>query len=283
MQRTKIEWATHVWNPTSGCSTNCPYCYAAAMARRFKRSFEPTCHPEKLDEPLRLKKPARIFVDSAGDLFDPWIPCEFIEQVFNVMSNSPQHTYQVLTKQPGKMLAFIKAYCETLPRLVKRGIIPAPNVQLGVSVTNQRDADERIPLLLRTPAAVRFVSVEPMLGPVDLGEVNYSDLLRETMRDFVRFCNERNPKKPQQDPDNGAAAITNEAVLNVLTGEWFDGWDGGSDGKKLNWVIVGGLTPKPAHKPEWVQSLINQCRMAGVPLFLKDNLRWAEEIKEYPR
>lgn len=158
MQRTKIEWATHVWNPTSGCSFGCEWCYARRIAHRFKRSFAPTCHPEKLDEPWHVRKPARIFVDSAGDLFDPVIPPGFIQEVFWSMSDYDQHAYFILTKRPDLMGYFLRTW----------GMPPLPNVWLGVSVTNQADADERIPLLLQTPAARRFVSAEPFLGRVDL-------------------------------------------------------------------------------------------------------------------
>src|SRR3990172_9373734 len=163
MQRTDIEWCTHVWNPTTSCSFGCPWCYARVMAHRFKRSFPPPCHPERLDQPFRRMKPARIFVDSAGDLFDPAIPREFIQKVLLQTLFACEHSYFVLTKRAKEMqerIAWVQSqYVVPWPR---------PNVWAGVSVTNQPDADERIPLLVATPAAHRFVSFEPLLGPVDM-------------------------------------------------------------------------------------------------------------------
>lgn len=160
LRRTTIEWATHVWNPTTGCSHGCEWCYARRIAHRFHRSFEPQIHPERLDQPLHLRKPARIFVDSAGDLFDPAIPFSFIERVYHIMAFAKHHTFFILTKQPH----FAKHFYDcTMDHAFRKGL---RNVWLGVSVTNQPDADEQIRLLQETPAAHRFVSVEPILGPI---------------------------------------------------------------------------------------------------------------------
>ena len=125
------------------------------------------CHPERLDQPLHWKKPRKVFVNSMSDLFHPDVPDEFICSVFDVMYEAKQHTFQVLTKRPERMRDFIAGTSGA-----GWNAEPIPNVWLGVSVENQETADERIPLLLDTPAAVRFVSAEPLLGYVDLREAH---------------------------------------------------------------------------------------------------------------
>jgi protein gp37 len=216
-----IEWTDRTWNPTRGCtrvSEGCRNCYAERQAIRqsgpgggyegLVASHEGGPRwtgkvrfvAEKLAEPLRWKKPARVFVNSMSDLFHEGLSNEEIAAVFAVMALAPQHTFQVLTKRPARVLAWF-AWASSRPAhdgvgqggtlhpfqvladasggLVTVGALyaqrgggpapwPLPNVWLGVSVENQKAADERIPLLLQTPAAVRFLSVEPMLGPVDL-------------------------------------------------------------------------------------------------------------------
>lgn len=202
---TKAPGAT--WNPVKGCtrvSEGCRNCYAERMAARFSKACgypangnipEPfhgfatmtstgprwtgkvALDEKKLDLPLRWKKPRRIFVNSMSDLFHEGLPDKTIDQVFAVMALCPQHTFMVLTKRAQRMEHWfsrvttermINAIWATPSARSYLGGWPLPNVWLGVSVENQATADERIPLLLRIPAAVRFVSVEPMLGPVDL-------------------------------------------------------------------------------------------------------------------
>lgn len=173
MADTKIEWATKSWNPVRGCSIvskGCKNCYAMRQAHRFSGpggAYEGLTKltnggpvwtgdiklvPEKLQEPLRWKKPERIFVNSMSDLFHKDVPDHFIGWVFGVMAGAPQHIFQVLTKRPERM----RDYCRDIETL--------PNVWLGVSIENQDTADERIPLLLKTPAAVRWLSCEPLLS-----------------------------------------------------------------------------------------------------------------------
>jgi len=168
MIKTRIETFDYSWNPTSGCSLGCSYCYARRIAHRFKQSFEPTCHPERLAQPARVRKPSRIFVDSAGDLFDPSIPFTFIRRVFAEMRMNQQHTFYVLTKRAGRMLEFMTVL-EASMNHRPFSYLPQRHIWVGVSVTNQADADERIPLLLQTPAAHRFISFEPLLSEVDAG------------------------------------------------------------------------------------------------------------------
>ncbi len=174
----RIEWTDATWNPVTGCtkvSQGCKNCYAERDWARLVhlpayhgRAFtDVECHPERLDQPSRWKRPRRVFVNSMSDIFHPAVPFEFIEQVHDVIRECAQHIFQILTKRPDRMLAFWKwrkavylanAYTSTPPR----------NAWYGVSVEDQLTADERIPLLLQTPAAVRWISAEPLLGPVSL-------------------------------------------------------------------------------------------------------------------
>lgn len=175
---TKIEWTQETWNPVTGCtkvSEGCRNCYAERMARRLAgrygypeapHHFDVTLHPDKLEQPLRWKKPRTVFVCSMSDFFHESVSDEFIYRVFRIMEQCPQHTFQILTKRPLRMMIYLEYYqnrlCpESFPDVF-------PNVWLGVSVENQKTADERIPLLLQTPAAVRFVSYEPALAAVKL-------------------------------------------------------------------------------------------------------------------
>ena len=177
---TKIEWTDETWNPITGCkkvSDGCKNCYAERMAKRLAGRygypaddpFKPTLHEDKLDVPLKWKKPRRIFVCSMGDLFHEDVHRETILRVWKTMAESPQHTFQVLTKRPERMMYILEQWMHPALRLsLVDHTWPLPNVWLGVTAENQETADQRIPILLNTPAAVRFVSCEPLLGPVDL-------------------------------------------------------------------------------------------------------------------
>lgn len=182
---TKIEWCDETWNPTRGCSRvspGCTNCYAERQARRHagkNGAYEGLLHSTgvwnggitlvegALDLPERWLRPRRIFVDSMSDLFHERVPFEFIDKVFETMITTPRHTYQVLTKRPERMLEYMSS-SDTWPRRVTIDKLPPPNVWLGVSVEDQERAEERIPLLLQTPATLRFLSCEPLLGPLDL-------------------------------------------------------------------------------------------------------------------
>jgi protein gp37 len=164
MAATKIEWTDVTWNPIRGCtkiSPGCKHCYAERFAERFRgvpghpfeQGFDLRLVTEKLDEPLRVKKPQRIFVNSMSDLFHEEVPVEYIRQVFDVMNQANWHQYQVLTKR-----------AERLENL--NGVINwAPNIWMGVSVENS-DYVWRIDHLRRTNAHVKFLSIEPLLGPI---------------------------------------------------------------------------------------------------------------------
>jgi protein gp37 len=200
MNRTSIEWTAGedgtpgaTWNPVSGCSKiskGCDHCYAASIARRFAgtpaypNGFDVTLHPDRLDLPLRWKKPKRIFVNSTSDLFHHDIPDGFIGDVWNTMALAEQHTFLILTKRPARARTLLSKWaadgwywrrsdmmwCGPLPG-------PLPNVMLGVSVEDQWTAERRIPHVLATPATVRFVSAEPLLGPIDLIHLPRPDLV----------------------------------------------------------------------------------------------------------
>ena len=185
--KTKIEWCDKTWNPVTGCtkiSEGCRNCYAARMAKRLAGRcgysatdpFKVTLHEDKLGYPKTIEKPSRIFVNSMGDLFHEGVPRSIIDNVFLAMHKNNQHTYLILTKRAFRMWGYISSFRKRDSGFYHRSDRetwgfsewPLPNVWLGVTAENQEMADERIPLLLETPAAVRFVSIEPMLGPVNL-------------------------------------------------------------------------------------------------------------------
>lgn len=175
--KSAIEWTDATWNPVTGCTEvtpGCDNCYAKTFAERwrgtpghyFEQGFDVVLRPDKLTLPLTWRKPRRVFVNSMSDLFHKDVPDEFIARVFAIMSQTPQHTYQVLTKRHGRMRSLLNAKREEWSAFT--GPWPLPNVWLGVSVEDQDRANLRIPALIDTPAAVRWLSCEPLLGPVDL-------------------------------------------------------------------------------------------------------------------
>jgi len=269
MTKTKIEWADEVWNPMVGCtklSIGCQNCYAERMFNRFHRwpvypahekFSDVRCYPERLDQPLHWKKPRRVFVDSMSDLFHEDVPSLFIYKIFDVIASTPKHIYLILTKRPERMCDFVNRirYIETeeLTHLISPSCsyspykindpISIPNLWLGVSVENQATADYRIPLLLQTPAAVRFVSVEPMLEEINLLQINASDkdeccILFPLAGEFT--CDGRNEPLPIR-------------------------------GGGIRWVICGCESGPDARsmKMSWAAYLKHQCVFAGVPFFLK--------------
>lgn len=172
MRTTKIEWTERTWNPVTGCtkiSAGCEHCYAETMARRlyamgnpkYHNGFQSTIHPEDLIEPMRWKKPSTIFVCSMSDLFHSDVPFDFIDKVFGVIRNTPQHNYQILTKRAERMAEYFASR-----------IIPS-NVWIGVTVENPK-AKNRIDYIRNLKASVRFISCEPLLE--DLGELDLSGI-----------------------------------------------------------------------------------------------------------
>lgn len=163
--KSNIEWTEMTWNPVTGCtkiSQGCKHCYAERMAKRltamgsdrYRNGFKVTLHPDLLDLPARWKKPRTVFVNSMSDLFHEDIPDDYIARVFDTMNRCPQHTFQVLTKR-----------ADRLPALARR-LNWTPNIWMGVSVEDARVAD-RIGYLRQTPAGVRFLSLEPLIGPLE--------------------------------------------------------------------------------------------------------------------
>lgn len=256
MADTAIEWTDKTWNPTTGCdrvSPGCDNCYALTLAKRLKAMGQPryqndgdprtsgpgfglTLHPDKLDEPLRWRKPRRVFVNSMSDLFHPEVPSSFIAAVFDVMRETPQHTYQILTKRPQRMrnLSQTAVFGEGWP---------LPNVWLGTSVESQRYAF-RVRHLIDTPAAVRFLSIEPMLGPVDLGEWLYAHG-PWNVTEYGTECS------------CGAAIVDHQRDL--------------CNGDRLHWVIVGGESGRNARpiEADWVRTIRDQCQETGTAFFFK--------------
>lgn len=159
-----IEWTESSWNPVTGCtkiSAGCAHCYAERMAKRlhamgqpnYRNGFEVTCHPDVLGMPLKWKKSQIIFVNSMSDLFHKAVPVRFIEEIFFTMNQARWHTFQILTKRADRMVQLASRFKWT------------PNVWMGVTVENDRHVD-RIDRLREVPAAVRFLSLEPLLGPL---------------------------------------------------------------------------------------------------------------------
>lgn len=277
----KIEWTDKTWNPVRGCSlvsAGCANCYAMKQAHRFSGKDQPyeglteigphgprwtgqiTLVPNALDEPLRWRKPCRVFVNSMSDLFHEAVPDDFIDRVFAVMALMSEHTFQILTKRPQRMLRYLTCHasggrhvwsaCQAITLPNKRATSwPLPNVWLGVSIEDQKTADERIAELLQTPAAVRFVSYEPALGPVDLTSM---------LEDYRCLC--------------GGAIYR---VQRPAHHEWHCSHCGEIRSAAIrpgvDWVIVGGESG-PGARPcdvAWVRSIVQQCQAAGVPVFVK--------------
>jgi protein gp37 len=283
--KSSIEWTDATWNPITGCtkvSPGCDHCYAERIVERFKGkgAFENvTLNEERLDAPLRWRKPRRVFVNSMSDLFHDSVPDEYIAKVFAVMALSPRHTFQVLTKRHARMRSLLGAHGfwaqVGLAALDLREIwLPAagvsldahalPNVWLGVSVEDQKWADIRVPALLDTPAAVRFLSCEPLLGPVNIWRwIEGADPDAECLT-----CG------TEEFSDTDSHPVLNEE--NEQTGEWCDGPIRPYN-RNLHWVIVGGESgpgARPMH-PDWARSLRDQCGAAGVPFFFKQWGNWA--------
>jgi protein gp37 len=249
---TAIEWTDATWNPTTGCtkiSPGCAHCYIERTpafripGNRFVHGkTDIAIFHDRLDQPLHWRKPRRVFVNSLSDLFHDDISDAFIGQVFDVMAQAVRHTFQLLTKRPERMRALVPTFAARHTARDGSGW-PLPNVWLGVSVENQHFANERIPLLLKTPAVVRFISAEPLLEHVDLDNGETSWLT----------CTPHNQRR-----EGGDCCMTHLE-------------DGDRHFRGIDWVIVGGESG-PKSRPfniEWARSLIAECQRAGVPCFVK--------------
>lgn len=302
---TKIEWADATVNAVNGCtvtSPGCTNCYAMKQAHRFdaRRGLtrktnggmvwtgELRLNKKQLLQPLSWKRPRRIFWNAHGDLFHENVPDEWIDRVMAICALTPQHTHMILTKRSARMREYclsrfggpgeeflidqIEALVEFEFDAGREPGKPLPNVWLGVSVEDQTRADERIPDLLATPAAVRFLSCEPLLGPVDLRWIAEPDEDKDGVIDALLGCNwidngrgeQFRPVRPgHQDRVMHRWVCSPEA--DILAN------------RKLDWVIAGGESgpgARPMH-PDWARSLRDQCAAAGVPFHFKQWGHWA--------
>ncbi len=258
MQRTKIDYLTHTWNPVTGCSpvsAGCAHCWAARTSKRHGWPWgKATLHHDRLGEPLRLRKPAVIGVAFMGDLFHESVPENFIADVWAVMALASKHRFLVLTKRPARMRSILQGWVRFAVVILVgpqvdgmkftdgRFAVSLPNVWLGVSVEDQPTADERVKLLLQTPAAHRWVSVEPMLGGVDMSG-----------------------------PVLGALSCDYHATLDGLPHPGYFKRTIGSRIPGVDWVVCGGESgpgARPMH-PDWPRSLRDQCKAACVPFYFK--------------
>lgn len=268
--KSKIEWTEASWNPIVGCSKvseGCRNCYAIRAANRMNGSVEAyrgltvmkngkpewtgavRFIEERLLQPLKWQRPRMIFVNSMSDLFHEDVSNDAIKKIFAVMAAAKQHKFQVLTKRPERMKTFLQSY--RISQVRKYGDLsdnngfdadsfitwPLPNIWLGVSVEDQKTADERIPMLLQTPAAIRWISAEPLLGSICLDSI-------------VTGCGQR-PLHCACSPDCGCGC------------------------PKLNWVVAGGESgpnARPSH-PDWFRRLRDDCVSYNVPFFFK---QWGE-------
>lgn len=272
MGDTTISWTNKTWNYITGCShvsDGCRNCYAERMYRRFHKGALPwtaenadaniQVHPDRLEQPFHWGKPSMVFVNSMSDLFHDLVPVTAIVNTFAVMATAQEHTYQILTKRPRRMLEILsdRGFPEIVDEIMGRRAAdrgwccdeieqwPLPNVWLGVSVENQRMADERIPLLLQTPAAVRFLSCEPLLSPIDLD--------RSVVGCLTGICGHPCASYMAGDLSNCECA------------------QGKPPHSKIDWVIVGGESG-PGYRPmdlDWARSIRDQCIAATAPFFFK--------------
>lgn len=299
--KTGIEWTQATWNPVVGCeqvSPGCGLCYAKTIhdmrhkahqegkkvAAQYAVPFESVqLKPERLTMPIGWKEGRRIFVNSVSDLFHEAVPFEFIDRVFAVMALTPRHTYQVLTKRPDRMRAYLTqrrprvlssvpvsettqwhiwtacgdfldarhpsapwSWSEPFDDLIV-GPWPLPNVHLGTSVEDQKRANDRIPDLLKSPAAVHWLSCEPLLGPINFSAIDMGNPLGE--------CDEC-----------GDAGLSPCEVCNDVPG--------------IDWVVVGGESGRrsqrvrPMHV-DWLSSIQQQCEISDVPFFFK---QWGDYL-----
>ncbi len=237
----KIEWCDDTINFLAGCtrvSRGCDHCYSATMTKRLagmgqedyaglindeKKHFNGTVklRPERLSIPLKWRKPKRVFVNSMSDTWHPDVPFDFIAAMFGVMAATPHITYQLLTKRPERMLEWFE-WIQSIPRAPEQsammqaedhvGILrrnhdgwPLDNVWLGVSCEDQDALDARLPLLAQCPAAIRFLSCEPLLGPIDLCLEHYEPGIRP---DWIIIGGESGPRARTLDVESVRSIIS---------------------------------------------------------------------------
>lgn len=288
-ENTKIQWTDATWGPIRArsketgkvfhwcerVSSGCANCFAATMAQRFglpdyikanRDKVEFFLDEETLKKPLSWKKPKMVFVESCSDLFGDWVEESWLDRVFAIMALTTRHTYQVLTKRPERMREYASAadlrsrIDDACGQFVDgcrfHGDLPPwplPNCWKGVSVEHQATADERIPVLLQTPAAVRFLSCEPLLGPVELRHVNEHNGTFTPSFDAVLGWRTEYQYKARNESECSIGAHS----------EMY---------RRVDWVIVGGESGGPNARPcnvEWIRSIVRQCQAARVACFVK--------------
>ncbi|MFA7346888.1 MAG: phage Gp37/Gp68 family protein [Desulfurivibrionaceae bacterium] len=263
-------WWDRNWSVLEGCtpcSPACDNCFAAEYAHRFAGSLPylrgltnadgkwngtVLMRQDQLDLPLRTKKPTVWFVAERSDLFHPAVSDEYLDRIFAVIALAPQHTFMVLTKRPERMAAYFRGWVDgvktvktSAPNIIGELRLPLPNLWLGTTIWDQASADRNIPVLLQTRAENRFVSIEPMLGPINLASHFWPQRLWK--RDQVAF-----------------AEKAHEYIDCMIP--------------MLDWVICGlesGRNARPGH-PAWVRAQRDQCAAAGVPFFFKQWGEWAQ-------
>ncbi|MDV7194774.1 DUF5131 family protein [Mycolicibacterium fortuitum] len=293
--KTGIEWTDATWNPVTGCdkvSDGCTHCYADTIAHRFAgtkaypNGFQVTLRPDRLDQVLRWRRPRRIFVNSMSDLFHDQVPDEYIARVFAIMAVAQHHTFQILTKRHARMRsllsradgsfiynALLSMFTDETLTVPAKGMLtdqvqaaldrnafgqgwPLPNVWLGVSTENQKWADIRIPALLDTPAAIRFISAEPLLGPINL-------------KPHLQCFHCKTTHRFSDDCDKMGRPIPHGPLAK----------------RHIDWVIVGGESghgARPMHH-NWARNVRDHCQAASVAFLFKQwgDWRWAGEA-EHP-
>lgn len=283
--KNKIGWCDQTWNPIIGCdkiSDACKECYAEKMAGRLCRmkstyyylnviDYDINPHGEittkgwngkthlvesALQKPLKRKNPTKYFVCSMGDLFHESVDFDWIDKVMAIIARSKQHTFQILTKRPKRMKEYFNdsdrnrlihnQNCN-IGKPVNHFNWPLENLWLGITVENQKRANERIPILLEIPAKVRFVSIEPMLGEIILS------VLKDTQDGVTGFYN---VLRGYSCHESYHVSRKDDIYKEI---------------PKLDWVICGGETGQNARpmKREWVENLLNQCKSANIPFFFK--------------
>ena len=208
MNHTKIEWTDYTWNPITGCLNGCPYCYARKISDRFHKSFKPEIHYDRLSQPLKENKPSKIFVCSMSDFWGKGVPPIWREEVYNIIKACPNHTFQLLTKQP--------------QNITGEDRIPE-NCWVGVSVSGGDDGWKIGKLLSIIKNNKTFLSYEPVLSS-----------------------------------------------LSILS---YPG---------LDWIIIGGLTPKPVHDKKHIDNILTEANNWKIPIFIKDNANYPIKRKEFP-
>lgn len=266
--KSAIEWTEATWNPVTGCdrvSEGCDHCYAQTLAKRLKAMGNPryqrdgdsrtsgpgfglTLHHDQIDLPFHWHKPRRVFVNSMSDLFHDDVPDDFIADVFQVMAQADRHQFQILTKRPGRMASLLARW-QSSSELAD--LVELPNVWLGTSVENQRWADVRVPNLLQTPASLRFLSCEPLLGPIDLRLEGTEEVLNARLPqiDWVIVGGESGPGARPMHPD-WARSLRDQCV-DARVPFFFKQWGGRTPkagGRTLDGRTWDGF-PAPVQSP----------------------------------